>query len=149
MEQLQDPPSDLLHLFIAGPYRFLQVRDLLCLLVRLLDDHGDPINQLAIGQHGRHHRLITRWPLLDMIPGGLDAPDMPTTVMMSIGPIETKDFAPAPTMIRGHNRAMRRHQPLRRMVKIFERVFPPVFIFLLSKTDVNPKGLQGLTDYSD
>jgi hypothetical protein len=36
-----------------------------------------------------------------------------------------------------------------RMVKIFERVFPPVFIFLLSKTGVNPKGLQGLTDYSD
>jgi hypothetical protein len=36
-----------------------------------------------------------------------------------------------------------------RMVKIFERVFPPVFIFLLSKTSVNPKGLQGITDYSD
>jgi len=35
------------------------------------------------------------------------------------------------------------------MVKIFERVFPPVFIFLLSRTGVHPKGLQGLTDYSD
>ena len=57
--------------------------------------------------------MITRRPLLDMIPGGLDAPDMPTTVVMSIGPIEAKDFAPAPTMIRSYNRAMRRHQPLR------------------------------------
>jgi hypothetical protein len=35
------------------------------------------------------------------------------------------------------------------MVKIFERVFPSVFIFLLSKTSVNPKGLQGITDYLD
>jgi hypothetical protein len=48
-----------------------------------------------------------------MIPGSLDAPDVPTTVMMGLGPIEAQDFAPAAMVIRSHDRAVTRHQSVR------------------------------------
>jgi hypothetical protein len=40
----------------------------------------------------------------------LDAPEVPTTVMMRLGPIQAENFAPA--MLRSHDRTMTRHQPV-------------------------------------
>jgi hypothetical protein len=60
VKELQDAPTGSLHLGIALLDSLLQVRDLLCVPIRLLDYHLDAVKTLAIRNHGSHDGLILR-----------------------------------------------------------------------------------------
>src|SRR5215813_631316 len=110
VKELQDAPAGSLHVGIAFLDSLLQVRDLLFVPIRLLDHHLDAIKTLAICHHGGHNGLILRHPPLDMVPGLLYPPNLGTSLVMSVRPIQTEHLPSAAPMCRGHYLAVEGQQ---------------------------------------
>ena len=113
VEEFQDAPSGRFHLGIALLDSLLQVRDLLCVPIRLLDHHLDAVKPLAIRNHSRHYGLILRQTPHDVIPGLLHPPRLGAALMVRIRPIEAEDFPPAAPMRRGDHLAVEGQQRVR------------------------------------
>jgi hypothetical protein len=109
----QDSPAGFVHGRRAGSYGFLPVGPRLCWAVRLGDAPGHPSKPLTVGQHGRAPCVRACRPLLDLLPGGWDAPEARPTVMRGVGPSHTEDCAPASALVSGHESALARQQPSR------------------------------------
>src|SRR5262249_52519787 len=106
VEECKEPLAPCLHLLVTVCGCRTQIGLLLFIQGRGLDHYLEAINQGAVGNHRRHYCLIACHAPLDVIPPFFHTPDVGTTLMMRIGPIEAKHLAAPSLMLGGHESPM-------------------------------------------